>query len=144
MDPFKVAERYLQLKKVCAPKSMGDTMIRINEMILSPLISLTFLCLDSLDLVSIVTAAFSAYRVWREWLEYCELRFTMQHMYLTTMATGGPQIVTNDPEYLPYVYADAVVRASMRRPDSGWVPHQRAAPWTRIRLRSPVLAPPPQ
>lgn len=115
-------------------------MIRINEMILSPLISLTFFCLRSMDLISMVTAALSVYRVWREWLEYCELRFTMQHMYLTTMATGGPQIVTNDPEYLPYVYADAVVRLGMRRPDSA--PRSRVPPWTRIRLRSPVPAHP--
>ena len=144
MDPFKVAERYLQLKKTCAPQSTGDAMMRLNEMILSPLISLTFLWLKSFDFISFATTAFATYRVWRDWIEYCELRFTMQHMYLTTMATGGPQIVTNDPEYLPYVYADAVVRASMRHRDSGWVPLQRAAPWTRIRLRSPVPAPPPQ
>lgn len=144
MDPFKVAERYLQLKKVCAPKSMGDTMIRINDMILSPLIRLTFLFLEAFDLVSLVTTAFATYRVWQEWLEYCELRFTMQHMYLTTMATGGPQIVTNDPEYLPYVYADAVVRHGMRHRGSGWVPQRRAAPWTRIQLRSPVPARLPQ
>jgi hypothetical protein len=143
MDPFKVAERYLELKRVCAPRSMGDTMMRVNEMILSPLISLTFLQLDSLDLVSIVTAAVSVYRVWREWFEYSELRFTMQHMYLTTMATGGPQIVTNDPEYLPYVYADAVVRLGMRRPGS--VPVRlRPEPWKHIRSSPPVPATPPQ
>jgi hypothetical protein len=143
MDPFKVAERYLELKRVCAPKSVGDTMMRINEMILSPLISLTFFQLDSLDLVSIVTAAVSVYRVWREWVEYSELRFTMQHMYLTTMATGGPQIVTNDPEYLPYVYADAVVRLGMRRPGSVQVRLQ-PEPWTRIQSSPPVPATPVQ
>ena len=144
MDPFKVAERYLQLKKVCAPRSMGDTMMRINEMIVSPLITLIFLCLDSSDLMSLVTAAVSLYRVWSEWIEYSDLRFRMQHMYLATMATGGPQIVTNDPEYLPYVYADAVVRHGMRRPGSGWVPQRREAPWTRIQFRPPVPATPPQ
>lgn len=144
MDPFKIAERYLQLKKTCAPRSKGDMMMRINEMIVSPLITLTLLCLDSLDMMSLVTAAFSLYRVWSEWLEYSELRFTMQHMYLTTMATGGPQITTNDPEYLPYVYADAVLRVSMRHRGSGWVPQRRAAPWTRIQLRQPVPATPSQ
>jgi hypothetical protein len=144
MDPFKVAERYLQLKKVCAPLSTGDTMMRINEMILSPLISLTFLWLKSFDFISFATTAFATYRVWRDWIEYCELRFTMQHMYLTTMATGGPHIVTNDPTYLPYVYADAVVRLGMRRPGSGLVPRTRAEPWTRIQLRLPVPARPLQ
>jgi len=116
-------------------------MIRINEMILSPLISLTFLQVESMDLVSIVTAAFSVYRVWTEWIEYSDLRFTMQQMYLTTMATGGPQIVTNDPEYLPYVYADAVVRLGRRRPGS--VPVRlRPEPWKSIQLRSSVPARP--
>jgi hypothetical protein len=35
-------------------------------------------------------------------------------MYLKTMQIGGPFIVTNDPEYIPYVFADAVTRHDMR------------------------------
>lgn len=139
MDPFKVADRYIDLKKICAPRSMGDTMIRINEMIVSPLITLTFLCLRSLDFVSCLTAALSVYRAWSQWIEFTDLRFRMQQMYLTTMASGGPQIVTNDPEYLPYVYADAVVRESMRHPGSATV-HRTQVPWTRIHSNSPVPA----
>lgn len=111
-------------------------MVRINEMILSPLITLTFLCLRSLDVMSLVTATISVYRAWSQWIDYSDLRFQMQQMYLTTMATGGPQIVTNDPEYLPYVYADAVVRVRMRHPGS--VPVRlRQAPWTSIRSTAP-------
>lgn len=116
-------------------------MLRINEMILSPLITLTFLCLRSLDFVSLITSTLSIYRVWSEWMEYSDLRFRMQQMYLTTMATGGPQIVTNDSDYLPYVYADAVVRASMRRPGSGTV-RLRQGPWNRIQSNLPVHATP--
>jgi len=141
MDPFKVAERYLQLKKLCAPRSVGDQMIQINEMILAPLISLTFLGLRSLDLVSALTSALSIYRAWSRWIEYSSLRFEMQRMYLQTMASGGPQIVTNDPEYLPYVYADAVVRAGMRRPGSVRV-RPRLGPWSHIQSSPPVLATP--
>ena len=118
-------------------------MIRINEMILSPLITLTFLCLRSFDVLSLLTTGLSVYRAWAQWIDYTDLRFQMQQMYLTTMATGGPQIVTNDPEYLPYVYADAVVRASRRHPGSGPV-RPRAAPWTRIQTSRPVPASPPQ
>jgi len=116
-------------------------MMRINELILSPLITLTFLCLRSLDFVSLITSTVSTYKAWTQWLEYCQLRFTMQQMYLTTMVTGGPHIVTNDPEYLPYVYADAVVRAGMRHPGSGPVRLQ-PEPWRRIQLRSSVPARP--
>jgi hypothetical protein len=141
MDPFKVAERYLQLKKLCAPRSVGDQMIQINEMILAPLISLTFLCLQSLDLVSALTSALSVYRAWSRWIEYSSLRFEMQRMYLQTMAYGGPQIVTNDPEYLPYVYADAVVRAGRRRQSSAPV-LRRLGPWSHIQSSPPVPATP--
>ncbi len=116
-------------------------MIQINEMILAPLISLTFLGLRSLDLASALTSALSIYRAWAQWIEYSSLRFEMQRMYLQTMASGGPQIVTNDPEYLPYVYADAVVRLGRRRPGSAPV-RLRQAPWSHIQLRSPVPAHP--
>ena len=141
MDPFKVAERYLQLKKVCAPRSVGDQMIQINEMILAPLISLTFLGLQSLDLASALTSALSVYRAWAQWIEYSSLRFEMQRMYLQTMAHGGPQIVTNDSTYLPYVYADAVVRLGRRRPGSAPV-RLRRAPWSHIQSVKSVPAVP--
>jgi hypothetical protein len=142
MDPFKLAERYIQLRTYYSTPSLGDTMMRLNEMILSPLITLTFLCLGSLDFVSLVSAIVATYRAWSQWVEYSDLRIHMQRMYLTTMASGGPQIVTNDPTYLPYVYADAVVRLGSPRLGSARVPRQRVAPWTRIAPRSPVPATP--
>ena len=114
-------------------------MIQINEMILAPLISLTFLGLQSLDLVSALTSALSVYRAWSRWIEYSSLRFEMQRMYLQTMSYGGPQIVTNDPEYLPYVYADAVVRLGRRRPVPAPV-RLRQAPWRHILSSPPVPA----
>ncbi len=109
-SPFVTAERYIQLRKVCAPESWGDTMIRINEMIVAPLITIFFIFLDGGDMMSFVTCAMSTYKVWSEWIEFQSLRFEMQQMYLHTMKVGGPFIVTNDSAYLPYVYADAVLR----------------------------------
>lgn len=120
-SPFAVAERYITLRRVCAPSSWGDVMIRINEMILTPLITIFFVLTDKFDWMSFLPAALSTYRVWSEWIEFCSLRFQMQDMYLTTMKTGGPHIVTNNPDYLPYVYADAVIRHDMHRPGSGMV-----------------------
>ena len=114
-------------------------MIQINEMILAPLISLTFLGLQSLDLASALTSALSISRAWAQWIEYSSLRFEMQRMYLQTMAHGGPQIVTNDSTYLPYVYADAVVRAGRRRQGPGAV-RLRQAPWRYIHPSPPVPA----
>jgi hypothetical protein len=124
---FAIAERYIQLRKVCAPESWGDLVIRINEMILTPLITIFFVFLHGSDAMTVIPAVFTVYRTWTEFLEYCELRFAVQRMYLKTMQIGGPFIVTNDPEYIPYVFADAVTRDGMRRQGSGR-DHLRAGP----------------
>lgn len=79
-------------------------------MIVAPLIALFCLLTGDTDFFMLGSAAMTAHRSWTEWLEYHELRFEMQRMYLAMMATGGPHIVTNDPTYMPYVYADAMVR----------------------------------
>ena len=117
-SPFEAAERFIQLRRKCAPISWGDSMIRINEMILTPLICIFFVILGRADLMLIISSCISTFRSWSEWIEYQELRILIQQMYLVCMATGGPFIRTNDNEYLPYVFADAVVRRGMRRPHS--------------------------
>lgn len=109
-NPFKDAERFLQLKKICAPMTWGANIGRINEMILTPLITLFFVFLGDSSIWSVVPAAFSTFRAWRDWIEYQDLRFVIQRMFLHTMRVGGPFIVTNDPTYMPYVFADAVYR----------------------------------
>ena len=129
-DPFQTAERYLQLKQQCAPLSWGDTMIRLNEMILAPILAFFFAFLGQGGFMKVVSAATTAHRAWTEWIEYQELRFEVQRMYLLTMAVGGPFIRTNDPQYEPYVYADAVVRAK-----SGMLT-KSASPRPRLHVRS--------
>lgn len=117
-NPFEKAERYIELRKTYSPKSWGDVMIRINEMIITPWITIFLVFLDSIDLFTFIPSMISIYRAWSGWLEYQELRFLMQRMYLKTMRHGGPFIVTNDTDYLPYVYADAMIRLDTLRPDS--------------------------
>jgi hypothetical protein len=90
--------------------------MRINEMFFTPLITIFLYVFKKTDLLSLVPTLFSAFRVWKEWTEFSHLRFEMQKMFLDTMRFGGPQIVTNDPDYLPYVYADAAFRAYTRHP----------------------------
>ena len=102
--------KYIQLKKKCAPKTWGDAVIRINEMIITPLVTIFFLFLGQADFLMVVSAMFSTGRIWKEWLDYNEARLAVQRMYLHTMRVGGPFIVTNDTEYMPYVFADAVYR----------------------------------
>jgi hypothetical protein len=111
--PFEDAERFIQLRKICSPKAWGETMIRINEMIIAPLIGIFMFFIRKSDLITLLPTLFTTYRVWMEWIEYQGLRFRMQEMLLITMKTGGPFIVTNDSTYMPYVYADAVVRHDM-------------------------------
>ena len=117
-SPFEAAERFIQLRRKCAPISWGDNMIRINEMILTPLICIFFVILGKADLMLIISSCMSTFRSWNEWIEYQELRVMMQRMHLVCMATGGPFIRTNDNEYLPYVFADAVVRRGTHHPHS--------------------------
>lgn len=107
---FQLADRYIELRTKCAPQSWGDAILRINELLLGPLIALCMTFLGKHDLFAIASAAVATYRSWSEWLEYNDLRFQMQRMYLETLLLGGPFIRTNDPTYLPYVYADAVTR----------------------------------
>jgi hypothetical protein len=108
-NPFKAADDYIAIRDVCVPELWTTQMQRINDMILMPLIAL-FMFFSSGDLMMFLSTAMTGYRVWSEWLEYSELQFTMQRMRIRMAVVGGPFIVTNDPKYMPYVWADAVVR----------------------------------
>ena len=113
-EPFQVAERYINLKQRCVPESWGDTIIFFNEMVLGPMITIFLLFMGSRDVLMVFSAITRAYSAWSDWEEYHRLRTMVQDMFLTTMKHGGPKITTNDMKYLPYVYADAVVRLSER------------------------------
>jgi hypothetical protein len=109
-NPFVSAERYIQLRKVCAPDSWADTVTLFNDMILMPLITLFLLFIGLGDPIVLFTTAVKTYQVWRDFCEYTDLRFQVQRMFFVCQAVGGPFIVTNDQTYMPYVFADAVVR----------------------------------
>lgn len=93
-------------------------MIVLNEMVLGPLITLFLLLIGSVDLFLVVSTSMAAYRAWHDWEEYHALRSQFQAMALQMFKTGGPSIRTNDPQYFPYVIADAMVRQSSLRPPS--------------------------
>lgn len=112
MTPFETAERYIQLRTICAPPSWQSTMRRINDMILMPVMLLFYICMGQFDPMFLIPNALSSYTAWKDWVEYSELRFAVQRMYLHTMKVGGPFITTNNSDYLPYVFADAVVRTT--------------------------------
>ena len=108
--PFEIAERYMTLRKRCAPPSWGDGILLFNEMVTGPIITLFLLFMGNRDLLMIVSAVTRAYSAWSEWEEYHRLRTVIQDMFLIMNKNGGPYITTNDSYYLPYVFADAMVR----------------------------------
>ena len=62
------------------------------------------------DPLSIAMTCMKTHQVWKDYTDYTSLRFEVQNMMLYCQVVGGPFIVTNDPMYMPYVYADAVQR----------------------------------
>jgi len=111
-SPFEVAERYIQLRSKYVPQSWGDTVLRVQEMILAPMLVVVVTLLGTGDLAMLASTLVRTYQAWSEWFEFTTLRFAVQAMYLTAMASGGPFITTNDPTYMPYVWADAQVRVN--------------------------------
>ena len=109
-QPFKTAERYIQLRKICVPISWAEFITRMNDMILMPIISFFLLFVHAEDLITVAFTMMKTYQVWKEFIEYTELRFEVQRMFLYSQSVGGPFIVTNDATDMPYVVADAVYR----------------------------------
>lgn len=108
-NPFKAADRYVTLRDKCMSTKWMVTLQRISDMIIMPLIAL-FYFFNSGEVVMMLTTMMTAYRVWKDWIEFTELQYDMQRMRLRMAQVGGPFITTNDPKYMPYVWADAVVR----------------------------------
>jgi hypothetical protein len=110
MTPFEVAETYIQLRKKCVPASWADTVLLINELLFAPLLFLFLFLTGNLDIFMAFSSASRIYEAWTDWIAYNNLRFVVQTMFLKTARVGGPFIRTNDPTYMPYVFADAVMR----------------------------------
>ena len=114
-NPFHLAEEYIRLRKKCDAPSWVDTIMRWNELCFAPIVTLFFLFRRKSDMFAVISSSLTIYNAWSEWIRYHHLQFEVQDMYFTMMRTGGPRIVTNDPDYLPYVFADAVFRLNERR-----------------------------
>ena len=115
-NPFKAAERFIQIRDTCLPLTWTAQMQRLSDMIIMPLITLFLFFSGGADMIVSVSTAATAYRVWSEWAEYTDLRFAMQRMRMRMARVGGPFIATNNPKYMPYVWADAVVRHTPGEP----------------------------
>lgn len=115
-EPFQIAERYIELRKKWGAQSWVETLLRFNETVVTPILTLFMVFIRKSDLFGFLSAGSMVVKAWIEYLEYCDLRFKLQDMVLKTMMGGGPFIVTNDPDYMPYVWADGAMRV---QPGSG-------------------------
>lgn len=113
---FQTAERYIQLTKVWETDEWVPLIKHINEMILMPLIAFFSYCAGYSDIMFCLSTFVGATSAWTEYAEFVELKFVMQRMELQARRVGGPFISTNDPTYMPYVWADAVTRLRARHP----------------------------
>lgn len=113
-EPFRIAERFIELRKKWGGRSWSESLLRVNEILVTPLLTLFLLFLRKSDLFGFLSAASMVVKGWMEWIEYCDLRFKVYDMFFRTMVAGGPFIVTNDAEYMPYVWADGIMRTASR------------------------------
>ena len=110
--PFQTAERYIQLRTKCDPETWSGKTQLMSDMILMPIITLFLLFFQGADPMTVAMNGLRIYQVWKDHIEYTQLRFDVQRMMFHCQAVGGPFIVTNDPKYMPYVFADAAYRTS--------------------------------
>jgi hypothetical protein len=109
-NPFKTAEDYIQLRKKYTPNTWAETMTIMSDMIIMPVIALFLLLTNQVDIFLLVSTVVKAYQCWVEYEHYMNLQSQVQMMFLHMSRVGGPFIRTNDMAYMPYVFADAVVR----------------------------------
>ena len=115
---FQTAERYITLSASWDTPEFYPRIKHINEMILMPLIAFFSYCAGYSDIMFCLSTFVGATSAWTEYAEFVELKFVMQRMELQARRVGGPFISTNDPTYMPYVWADAVTRKPQRRSPS--------------------------
>lgn len=111
MNAFQAADTYISLKRRMFPPGISGWIVLFNELLLLPMIALIFfLCDPTQTVLSLLAPCMSASNAWRDWEQFHALEDRMIRMFVYMMATGGPQITTNDPTYIPYVFAYAVTR----------------------------------
>jgi len=114
-NPFKAADRFIVLRDKCQPRTWMAYIQLLSDMIIMPLITLFLLFIGKNDMFMALGTLNSAYRAWSDWIEYTELWFAMERMKIRMAQVKGPFIATNDAKYMPYVWADAVVRSNNPR-----------------------------
>ena len=108
---FEIAERYSQLQKIFNPESYLGKISLWVEMVISPIISFVMMIVNGeppgiFNMLSL----HKTINLWQDWFEYQDLRRHVHRWMNIVRSIGGPFISTNNPEYISYVYADAMQR----------------------------------
>jgi len=106
-DFFKTAEQF----NILTEKFLSPSIIVWFDMIGNPLVMLA-IALYTKKLPSIISALgiLKTIQVWYEWYEYRCVKEQLIDWKEIVLASGGPQISTNDTNYMSYVYADGIQR----------------------------------
>jgi hypothetical protein len=106
-DFFKTAEQF----NILTEKFLSPSLVVWFDMIGNPLIMLA-IALYTKKLPSIISALgiLKTIQVWCEWYEYRCVKEQLIDWKEIVLASGGPQISTNDTNYMSYVYADGIQR----------------------------------
>jgi hypothetical protein len=105
---FASAEKYIQLRAFFYPSTWIEEMKRISDMIIMPMVVLCLYLTGEGDIFFAASTMATAITAWQRWFDYLDLHFTMQTMRIKMALVGGPKIVTNDPKYMPYVWAHSI------------------------------------
>ena len=103
---FVEADEFIELAKTFAETSWW-TML---DMVF-PVIGLVHCVMaKSLPDIFFFLNVYKSMKLWIQWFRYRELKHQINEWREIVNAVGGPYISTNDPTYLPYVFADGMQR----------------------------------
>ena len=103
---FVDAERYIELSQTFAQVSWWTLL----DMFFPLATILHCVLTKSFPDFLFVLGLYKSLKLWAEWFEYRTLKRQMGEWREIVDAVGGPYIATNNPKYLPYVFADGMQR----------------------------------
>jgi hypothetical protein len=95
--------------------NLGKTFINISwwtilDMIFPIVAIIHCIVAKSLPDIFFVLSVYKSIQLWIQWSRFYALKRQISEWREIVNATGGPFISTNDPTYLPYVFADGMQR----------------------------------
>lgn len=103
---FVDAERYIELSNTFSEVSWWTLM----DMWFPLVSAIHCVVTKSLPDLFFLLGLYKSLKLWAQWHEYHALKYQLGEWREIVNAVGGPYIATNNPLYLPYVFADGMQR----------------------------------